>query len=111
MEAPRHHSLWDALPMDVRALILDHRAACAVQQAWRRHAHFAHARHAAWEEVRLHLRALGAWPELARYANARREWRSEPRSWLATDARFVREILQEARAGTWGTASPLLGGA
>lgn len=101
-------SHWDRLPEDVRALIVAHGAARDVQRAWWRHTHYAHARHAVWEHVRAHLRALGAWPELARYSNARREWRAEPHSWLVTDACVAQAILEEARLGLWGTVAPRL---
>jgi hypothetical protein len=100
-------SRWDALPDDVVALVLRHRAATTLQTAWRATT-VRHARHPAWPRVRAHLRGIGAWPALAPYAQVRREWRTEPESWLRTNERVARAIRDEAAAGMWGPAADRL---
>ena len=43
--------------------------------------------------------------ELYRYANVRREWRTEAASWLLTDSKDLEIILEEARINLWGNRS------
>ena len=99
-------TMWDALPEELRALVLAHRAALTLQRAALRWLRYGHARRAGWPRVRAHLARIGAWPALAPYAFARREWRREAASWLALDADGARKILAEAAEdGLWGAAS------
>jgi hypothetical protein len=99
-------SLWDRLPEELRARILEHAAASTIQLRWRRLARWGHARKPIWSVVRAHLDGLGAWRALAPYALVRREWRAEPRSWLGVDAPMAATILVEARdLGLWGHAA------
>ena len=72
--------MWDALPEELRALVLAHRAALTLQRAALRWLRYGHARRAGWPRVRAHLARVGAWPALAPYAFARREWRREAAS-------------------------------
>jgi len=97
--------MWDALPEELRDLVLAHRAALTLQRAARRWLWYGHARRPGWPRVRAHLARIGAWPALAPYASARREWRREAASWLALDADGARGILAEATEdGLWGRA-------
>lgn len=98
--------MWDRLPSDVHDLILRHRAALLVQRRWLRHVHYAHARYPGWPVVRANLQSLGVWKTLFPYAHVRREWRSEPLSWLFVDDGVAACLRREVRMGLWGTTSP-----
>ena len=95
----------ERLPDDLVRLVWQHHSAMVVQQRWWRCTHYGHARRACWPEVRAHLRAVGAWPTLVAFPQVRREWRSEPLSWLQTDACMARVIRREAADGLWGAPS------
>lgn len=99
---------WDDLPAELVALVHAHRAARTIQDRWRRHAHYGHARCHAWDAVRAHLDQVGAWPWLAAYANVRREWRAEPLSWMLVTERTAHIIRWEAHHGLWGRRSRFL---
>lgn len=99
---------WDDLPEELRELILQHRAARTIQDRWWRHQHYGHARKLEWDAVRVHLDHIGAWPALAAFSHVRREWRSEPLSWLLMTERTSHIIRWEAHHGLWGARSPLL---
>ena len=94
------------LPDDVIELILHHRAAMVVQRAWWRVWHYGHTRRAdVWARVCARV-SVGWRRRLTRYAHVRREWRSEPQTWEATDETTLRAIAQEAEVdGLWGRHS------
>lgn len=104
---PPAGSRWDALPCDLQALVLAHRAALAVQRAWLRWSLYGHARRAVWPEVRDTL-GHRAWRELALYAGVRREWRGEAASWLAVDAALADVLRCECRQTLWGACTARL---
>lgn len=91
------------LPCDLVALVCKHAASVTLQRRWRWFWRYGHARRRArWERVRLHLRRVGAWPQLFPYAHVRREWRTEPESWLLVNGEDVEIIVAEARSAMWG---------
>lgn len=100
-------SRWDALPLELRKLVLEHRAAAIIQRCLWRHFYFRHVRQSEWGAVREHLRGgviRALWP----YPLVRREWRSELRSWLAPCGDTTRLLIDEAREGLWGRPSARL---
>ena len=66
-----------------------------IQRRFRRFTRFGHARRGAPMTHRF--------PEAWRYSMVRREWRTEPESWLCCSAAMYEEILREAMSGAWGT--------
>ena len=101
-------SRWDLLPPDIHELILSHRSAIYIQKRWRWFTSCGHTRNPLWSSVRGHLFSKGVPKivcELARYTNVRREWRTEPASWLLTDINDLEIILEEARSSLWGNRS------
>ena len=97
--------LWDRLPEDLQALILQHRAAITLQCAWFRWSRYHHAKKQSWLHVRNHM-GLDLWRRAIPFALVRREWRTEPESWLSADAAVMHLIADEARMGLWGSACP-----
>lgn len=95
-----------ALPDDVVDLIWRHRAAAVIRRWWLRYDLYAHVHNPMWREVKCRMVAQGVWPDLWLFANVRREWRRELRSWYETDQWLV--ILAEAYLGLWGSASSRL---
>lgn len=87
---------------DLAWLITRHAAAQIIQVHYRRHRLYGHARRASWVLVRAHIgttciRLL--WP----FSDVRREWRSEPESWLSPlDGDTLCAIIDEAYSGLWG---------
>ena len=82
--------------------MLCHRAAMTLQRSWLRFSLFGHARRTAWPNVRDHLRRLDVHAHLWQFACARREWRSEPHSWILTPT-DASVICVEATEGLWGS--------
>lgn len=99
--------LTSLLPQEVVDVVGRHAAAMVMQLRWRRFWRYGHARRGErWARVRDHLRLVGAWPSLAAYSHVRREWRTEPESWLLVDDADVCAIEREAReARLWGVPS------
>ena len=95
------------LPCDLADLVYQHAASITLQRRWRWFWRYGHARRGArWVRVRTHLRRVGAWPQLLPYAHVRREWRTEPESWLLVDDADARIIAAEARNALWGPCIP-----
>ena len=102
------------LPDEVWDLIHTHAAALTLQAMVRRRIRprlfFGHATHASWPSLRrlllCHSDALrGLYP----YPLVRKEWRSEPESWLCDDAFDLSCLLGEAtQHGLWGLPCPAL---
>jgi hypothetical protein len=90
------------LPDDVLEYINSHAAAMVIQRVWKRFSLYSHAKHKRWSDVRLHLKTIGAWPSMHTYSMVRREWRTEPESWLSTNN--LLDIKREAAMGLWGAA-------
>ena len=93
-------SWWDVLPVEVRDLVLRHRAAMVVQRIWLRWSVTAHTRHPAWLRVLQHT--FPYYRQLAPYAMVRREWRTECESWLHTTETTFAFIAREVEEGLWG---------
>lgn len=88
------------LPPEVWDLIHRHRAATLIQVRWLRYSLFGHVRKPSWNRVRCVLKEQGLWPTLTKYSMVRREWRTEPESWLYCDEGET--IQREAIDGAWG---------
>ena len=104
--------LGPRLPHETCRLIDRHRAALRLQSAWRRALEWrrtSHRRGQEWPQLRRALDRVDrrALPVLERAAGVRREWTSEPRSWLTTlaaeDARATLDVIRvECLQGMWG---------
>ena len=95
------------LPEDLAELVYQHGAVMCVQRAWRRYSRVSHARRVDWTTLRAYLIRNGMWRTLVRYPNVRREWRTEPSSWLRTTRAQMRAIAHEAEEDvtSWGVPS------
>lgn len=98
---------WERLPDEIIDLVLKHRAALAVQRAYRRYDRFGHTKRRGWGEVRRHLTETDrvAYEALALAAGVRREWRCEAASWFAADSSILHLLVAEVREGLWGRVS------
>ena len=100
----RAHAL--ALPYDIQELIDHHIAASAIQAMFRA-ASYRHVYHCEWPNLRKLLVkcvTVEEFDELGYNSGVRREWRSEPASWmysLRQDPLFPAIILKEVRYGLW----------
>ena len=94
-----HHG---SLPEDLVHLILQHRAAMALQRRWRRRHHYGHCSRPVWGPLRASL-SPGTWRRLVPFARVRMEWRMEPESWLLTSPEEMKAVLLEAEVDLlWG---------
>lgn len=92
---------------DVGSLICHHlhrhAMATVVQRAWLRYTLFRHAsRWRQWSKVRRALEQTGAFDQLFRYSQVRREWRMEPDSWLHVTSDAASRLVGECDGGWWG---------
>lgn len=108
------------LSEDVVALILEHRAALVIQARYRRHAcprlHFGHACHPEWSRLRAMIDAEGMLQCVYAYPCVRREWRTEPGSWVYTfrsreSARALVDDVIDRHSDRWGRPAPALAAA
>ena len=99
------------LPDDIWNLIRDHAAALTIQTALRRRylarLHFGHIHDPSWASLREELSSRGVLLTMYRYPNTRKEWRSEPSSWLANP--HLEALAHEMQhLGLWGAPAPRL---
>ena len=95
-----------ALPYDLRYLIQCHLAAYVIQTRLRIRM-YRHVHRNEWQVLRKLLAAhlsVHEFDEIGRNGGVRREWRSEPASWiyeLHRNASFLPIVLDETRHGLW----------
>ena len=91
---------------DVAGMITLHFMAMIVQRYARHYIHTAHRHTKAWPFLRIGLGVHPRiWADLERYAMLRREWKSEPESWiqeLKVQPYLAYSLLTEARQGYRG---------
>ena len=93
-------------PIDVALLVEAHAATTCLQRSVRRW-FLRHTRHRDWPVLRAHLHGLGedAMRTLGRSRAVRREWTTEPESWLHVHEETVRVLVLEVQAGLWDGSS------
>lgn len=95
-----------ALPMELQELIFDHLAAGRIQRCFRHH-QMRHVNKREWSNLRRLLVRNGTRAELdvlTRNTLVRREWRSEPSSWIREVERMPRLVTvvsAEVVNGVW----------
>ena len=95
------------LPRDLQDLIRDHAAARVIQHVFRQTL-YRHARHLRWADLRRTLiisMCVSEFEEFGRSSGVRREWRTEPDSWMyalrENGTTLTRTIISEIRQGLW----------
>lgn len=92
----------EALPDDLRPLVLQHWAAGVIQVHLVRWHRYRHVRRRSWARLRARM-PRGVHATLVRYANIRREWYLEPGSWLMQPDEVLADIVAEVSSGVWGS--------
>lgn len=99
------YALCSCFPLDVIELISMHESALSIQRQLARH-RVRHVHHVKWRELRGLLASHGAFivDDLTRSSLVRKEWRTEPESWiyeLRRNPSLSYIVQNEIRKGYW----------
>ena len=89
------------LPDDIILLIYQHKASMIIQQKWRDYHYFKHTKHSLWSKLKIFLNENDLF-DLQNYSMVRREWVTEPSSWLTMSPTTAKCIRLECQCGLWG---------
>ena len=95
--------MLDRLSEDIRNLVMHHLAASVLQCHLTRWHRLRHVVRRAWPLIRARM-PRGVHALLVRHAAIRREWYTEPESWLYIREEDLRQLVVEAGNGAWGRA-------